>query len=139
MLLGELLTLRQQQLPVKIVVLNNNALAFVELEMKADGFVNFGTDLTNPNFAELARAAGLHGVRVERPGELDGALREAFDHDGPAVVDVVTVRHELAIPPGVDFEQAKGFTLWATRSILSGAGDDVIEVAGANLRQLALE
>jgi pyruvate dehydrogenase (quinone) len=139
MLLGELLTLRQQHLPIKIVVLNNGALAFVELEMKADGFVNFGTDLTNPNFAEVARAVGLHGVRVERPSQLDGALRDAFAHDGPAVVDVAIVRHELAIPPRVSFEQAKGFALWATRSILSGAGNDVIDVADTNLRQLALE
>ena len=67
MLLGELLTLRQQRLPVKVVVLNNGALAFVELEMKADGLVNFGTDLDNPDFAEVARAVGLHGVRVEHP------------------------------------------------------------------------
>lgn len=139
MLLGELLTLRQQRLPVRVVVLNNDALAFVELEMKADGFVNFGTDLTNPDFAAVARAVGLHGVRVEHPGQLETALREAFAHDGPAVVDVVTVRHELAIPPHVTAGQARGFALWAGRSVLSGAGDDVIEVAGANLRQLALE
>ena len=139
MLLGELLSLRQQRLPVKVVVLNNGALAFVELEMKAAGFVNFGTELDNPNFAEVARAAGLHGIRVEQPDELDGALRDAFAHDGPAVVDVVTARHELAIPPGVNAAQAKGFALWATRSILGGAGDDVLEVARTNLRQLALE
>ncbi len=128
MLLGELLTLRQQRLPVKVVVLNNGALAFVELEMKADGFVNFGTDLTNPNFAELARAVGLHGARVERASELEGALRDAFAYDGPAVVDVVTVRHELSIPPRVSFEQVEGFGLWAARSVF-----------GSNLRQLALE
>ncbi|MEU4421064.1 ubiquinone-dependent pyruvate dehydrogenase [Actinoplanes sp. NPDC024001] len=139
MLLGELLTLRQQRLPVKVVVLNNDALAFVELEMKADGFVNYGTELTNPDFAEVARAVGLFGVRVEHAGELDAALEKAFAHDGPAVVDVVTVRHELAIPPRVSLEQVKGFTLWGTRSVLGGAGDDVIDVAGANLRQLALE
>ena len=139
MLLGELLTLRQQRLPVKIVVLDNGALAFVELEMKADGIVNFGTDLDNPDFAAVARAAGLFGVRVERPGELEDALRAAFAHDGPAVVDVATVRHELAIPPGVTASQAAGFTLWATRSVLGGDGDVVLEVARANLRQVAAE
>src|SRR6185312_8772156 len=101
MLLGELLTLRQLRLPVKVVVLNNSALSFVELEMKADGLVNFGTDLDNPNFAEVARAIGLHGQRVERAGELEGALKDAFAADGPAVVEVMTVRHELAIPPRV--------------------------------------
>jgi len=139
MLLGELLTLRQQRLPVKVVVFANDALAFVELEMKADGIVNFGTDLDNPSFAEVARAMGLHGVRVERPGELEDGLRAAFAHDGPAVVEVVVARQELAIPPKISLSQVKGFTLWATRSILSGRGDEVIEVARTNLRQLARE
>jgi pyruvate dehydrogenase (quinone) len=139
MLLGELLTLRQQRLPVKVVVFNNSALSFVELEMKANGIVTYGTELDNPDFAELARAAGLHGVRVERPDSLDDALREAFAHDGPAVVDVLTSRQELAIPPGVTAGQAKGFALWATRSVLSGNGDELLEVAATNLRQLVLE
>jgi pyruvate dehydrogenase (quinone) len=139
MLLGELLTLRQQKLPVKVVVLNNGALSFVELEMKADGIVNFGTELDNPDFAAIARAVGLFGVRVEHPGELDDALRAAFAHPGPAVVDVVTARQELALPPKISFEEARGFTLWATRSVLSGDGNAVLEVAKTNLRQLALE
>jgi pyruvate dehydrogenase (quinone) len=139
MLMGELITLRQQRLPVKVVVLNNGALAFVELGMKADGIVTYGTDLDNPSFAEVARAAGLHGVRVEDPGELDDALRAAFAHDGPAVIEVMTVRQELSIPPKITVEQAKGFTLWATRSILSGRGDEVLEIAKTNLRELALE
>src|SRR6185312_2809302 len=139
MLMGELLTLRQQRLPVKVVVLNNGALSFVELEMKADGIVNYGTDLDNPDFAEVARAVGLYGVRVERPTELDDALRAAFAHPGPAVIDVVTSRQELALPPKISFEQARGFTLWATRSILSGDGSAVLEVARTNLRQLAIE
>ena len=139
MLLGELITLRQQRLPVKVVVLNNGALAFVELEMKADGIVTFGTDLDNPSFAEVARAIGLHGVRIEHPSELDEGLRAAFAHDGPAVIEVMTVRQELAIPPDITAEQAKGFTLWATRSVLSGRGDEVLKVAKTNLRELALE
>ena len=139
MLMGELLTLRQHRLPVKVVVFDNGALSFVELEMKADGIVNYGTDLDNPSFAEVARAAGLYGARVERPAELEDVLRTAFAHPGPAVVDVLTLRQELAIPPRITFAEAKGFTLWATRSILSGAGDEVLEVARTNLRQLALE
>ncbi len=108
MMMGELLTLRQQTLPVKVVVLNNGALAFVELEMKADGIVNFGTDLDNPSFAEVARAVGLHGVRIEHPSELDDGLRAAFAHDGPAVVEVMTTRQELLIPPKVAPGQAQG-------------------------------
>jgi len=139
MMLGDLLTLRQQHLPVKVVVFNNGALAFVELEMKADGIVNYATDLDNPSFAEVARAVGLHGVRIEHPSELDDGLRTAFAHDGPAVIEVMTVRQELSIPPGITVAQAKGFTLWATRSVLSGRADQVLEVAKTNIRQLALE
>jgi pyruvate dehydrogenase (quinone) len=139
MLMGELLTLRQLRLPVNVVVFNNGALAFVELEMKADGIVNFGTRLDNPSFAEVGRAVGLHGVRVERPGDLDEALRTAFALDAPAVIEVMTARQELSVPPHVSAAQAKGFALWATRSVLSGRGDEVVEVARTNLRQVALE
>ncbi|MBV9197285.1 MAG: ubiquinone-dependent pyruvate dehydrogenase [Solirubrobacterales bacterium] len=139
MLMGELLTLRQQNLPVKVVVLNNGALAFVELEMKADGIVTFGTDLDNPSFAEIARAVGLHGVQIERPSELGDGLREGFAHDGASVIEVMTVRQELSIPPKISYDQAKGFTLWATRNILSGRGDEIVQVAKSNLRQLARE
>jgi pyruvate dehydrogenase (quinone) len=139
MLMGELLTLRQSRLPVKVVVLNNGALAFVELEMKADGIVNYGTDLDNPSFADVARAVGLHGVRIEHPSGLEDGLREAFAHDGATVVEVMTTRQELAIPPTITAAQATGFTLWATRSILSGRGDEVLEVARTNIRELALE
>ncbi len=139
MLMGELLTLRQQHLPVKVVVLNNGALGFVELEMKADGIVTFGTDLDNPSFAEIARAVGLHGVRIERPSELEDGLREGLAHDGASVIEVMTARHELSIPPKITYDQARGFTLWATRSILSGRGDEVLEVAKTNLRELARE
>jgi pyruvate dehydrogenase (quinone) len=124
---------------VKVVVFNNGALAFVELEMKADGIVNYGTDLENPSFAEVARAIGLAGVRIEHPSELDDGLRSALASDGPAVIEVMTARQELSIPPRISADQATGFTLWATRSVLSGRGDEVLEVAKTNIRQLALE
>jgi pyruvate dehydrogenase (quinone) len=105
----------------------------------ADGIPIFGTDLDNPSFAEIARAVGLHGVRIERPSELEDGLREGLSHDGASVIEVLTVRQELSIPPKITYDQAKGFTLWATRSILSGGGDEVLEVAKSNLRQLARE
>ena len=139
MSLGELLTLRQQKLPVKLVVFNNSALGFVELEMKAAGIVNFGTDLDNPDFGALARAAGLFGVTVEKPDQLEPALRDAFSHDGPALVDVHVARQELSLPPKIKLEQVKGFTLYATRTILSGRGDEIIELAKTNLRELHTE
>ena len=109
-------------LPVKVVVFNNGALSFVELEMKAAGIVTYGTDLDNPDFAAIARAAGLFGARVEKAGELDDALRAAFEHDGPALVEVRTDRQELSLPPKISDGEFKGFTLYATRTILSGSG-----------------
>ncbi|WP_449277295.1 ubiquinone-dependent pyruvate dehydrogenase [Leucobacter sp. GX24907] len=133
MLLGELLTLRQLRLPVKLVVFNNSSLNFVELEMKAAGFVNYGTELDNPDFADIAKAVGIHGRRVEQPDELDGALRDAFAHDGPALVDVVTARQELSIPPTITAAQAKGFTLYALRTILSGRGEELLDLADTNV------
>jgi pyruvate dehydrogenase (quinone) len=139
MMMGELLTLHQQRLPVKVVVFNNGALAFVEIEMKAGGIVNYGTDLQNPSFAEVARAIGLHGVRIEHPDALEDGLRAAFAHDGPALIEVMTERQELSIPPSIAVDQAVGFGLWATRSVLSGRGDEVLQVARTNLRELTLE
>ena len=139
MLLGELLTLRQQQLPVKVVVFNNAALSFVELEMKAAGIITYGTDLDNPDFAGIARSAGLFGARVEKADELEDALQAAFGHDGPALVDVRIARQELSLPPKLSYGPIKGFTLYATRTILSGEGSELIELAKTNLRELEVE
>jgi pyruvate dehydrogenase (quinone) len=139
MLLGDLITLRQLHLPVKVVVFNNGALSFVELEMKAAGIVNYGTDLQNPDFAGIARAAGLFGVQVNKADELEDALKAAFAHDGPALVDVRTARNELSVPPKVTYDQIKGFSLYATRTVLSGEGSELIELAKTNLRELAVE
>jgi pyruvate dehydrogenase (quinone) len=133
MLLGELITIVQNRLPVKVVVFDNSSLNFVEVEMKAAGFVNYGTDLDNPDLAAVASAVGLFSRRVEKPGDLEGALREAFAHDGPALVNVVTARQELSIPPTITAEQMKGFTLYALRTILSGRGTELIDLADTNV------
>jgi pyruvate dehydrogenase (quinone) len=139
MLLGELITLRQMQLPVKVVVFSNGALSFVELEMKAAGIVTYATGLDNPDFAGIARSAGLFGARVEKASELDDALQAAFAHDGPALVDVATARQELSLPPKLTYGQLKGFTMYATRTILSGEGSELVELTKTNLRQLDVE
>ena len=107
--------------------------------MKADGIVNYGTDLDNPDFAEVARAVGLHGVRVEHPGELDDALRAAFAHPGPAVVDVVTARQEFSMPPKISFEQARASPSGRRAASSAATATRSLEVAKTNLRQLALE
>lgn len=136
MLMGELITLVQNRLPVKLVVFNNGSLNFIELEMKSAGFVNFGTGLDNPNFAAVAEALGIKGVRVNESSELERGLKEALAHDGPALVDVVTARQELAMPPAITAQQASGFTLYALRTVLSGRGDEVLDLAKTNWRQL---
>ncbi len=136
MMLGELLTLKQNDLPVKTVVFNNSSLNFIELEMKAAGFVTFATDLENPDFSLMAESMGIKGFRVETSAELPQVMAEFLAHDGPAVLDVVTERQELTIPPAIEFEQAKGFTLYAVRTVLSGRGTELIDLAKANARQL---
>jgi pyruvate dehydrogenase (quinone) len=133
MLMGELLTIKQMKLPVKLVVVNNGTLGFVELEMKASGFLESGVALENPDFAKVAEAAGIRGIRIEDPGELEAGLRDGLAHDGPVLFDVVTNRMELAMPPQVTREQMKGFGLYLVRAILSGRGDSVLELARTNL------
>jgi pyruvate dehydrogenase (quinone) len=133
MLLGEVLTLRQLQLPVKLVVFNNSSLGFVELEMKAAGLVDYGTDLVNPNFAQLAESAGIFGVRVEKPEDLRPAVSQALEYNGPALVEVIVNRQELSMPPTITAEQALGFSLYMVRAVLSGRGDEVIDLAVTNL------
>jgi pyruvate dehydrogenase (quinone) len=133
MLMGDLITLKQQNLPVKTVVVNNGTLGFVELEMKAGGFLDMGTELQNPNFAAVAEASGILGIRVEDPGDLEAALSRALRHDGPALVDVVTNRMELTLPPKTTMEQAKGFGIYLAKAIINGRGDEIVELARTNL------
>ena len=139
MLFGELITLSQNRLPVKVIVFNNSSLNFVELEMKAAGIVTFGTDLQNPDFAAVARSLGIFGRRVEQPGDLESALTEAYAHDGPALIDVVTARQELSIPPAITVEQAKGFSLYAIRTILAGRSDELLDLVSTNVARRILD
>ncbi len=132
MLMGDFLSMAQMHLPVKIVIFNNSVLGFVAMEMKAGGYLTDGTDLKNPDFAAIARASGIKGIRVERSADLPAALQEAFATDGPVVVDVVTAKEELAMPPQIKFEQAKGFSLYMLRAIINGRGDEVVELAKTN-------
>jgi len=133
MLMGDLITLTQMKLPVKVVIFNNGVLGFVALEMKASGFIETGTDLQNPDFAAMARAMGIHAIRVEDPGELAAAIGDVLSHDGPAVLDVVTAKQELSMPPTITAEQVKGFSLWVLRAVMSGRGDEVLDLAKTNL------
>ncbi len=133
MLMGEFITAIQEKLPVKIVVFNNGTLGFVELEMKASGFLDFGVDLHKPDFAAMAKAAGVHAHRVEDPGDLADAAREMLAHDGPALLDVVTARQELVMPPKTEMSQVAGFSLWLMKAVMNGRGNEVIDLARTNL------
>lgn len=133
MLMGDMLTAVQMKLPIKIVVFNNSTLGFVEMEQKAAGYVDTNVALKNPDFGAVAAQMGFFGARVTRSDELESVLRAAFAHDGPALVDVVTETLELAMPPKIQAEQVKGFSLYTLRAIMSGRGDEVIELAKANL------
>jgi pyruvate dehydrogenase (quinone) len=133
MLMGDFLTLTQHKLPVKIVVFNNGTLGFVELEQKSTGFLDFGVDLQNPNFAAMAEAIGIRGIRLEDPAEVKKGIADAFAHDGPVLVDAVVNRTELAMPPSITLEMAKGFTLYMVKAVIGGRTDEVIDLAKTNL------
>lgn len=133
MLLGDILTLDQLDAPVKLIVFQNESLAFVELEMKAAGILDFATELKNPNFAKLAEASGLLGLRAETPEQVRPMLTQAFEHNGPALVEVIVNRQELSLPPKIELEQVGGFALYLARAVLSGRGDEIIELAKTNI------
>jgi pyruvate dehydrogenase (quinone) len=133
MLMGDFLSLRQLKLPVKIVVFNNGALSFVELEMKAAGILTHGTSLVDTDFSKLAEAAGIMGLRAERPEQVKPVLNQALEHNGPVLVDVVVNRQELLIPPTINLEQIRGFTLYMIKAVLNGRGDEIVDLARTNL------
>jgi len=133
MLMGDLLTLRQEQLPVKVIVFKNDSLAFVELEMKAAGIVDFGTKLHNPSFAKIAEGAGLLGLSAETPDQVGPLLAKILKYDGPALLEIPVPRQELSMPPTITYEQAKGFSLFMLRVVLSGRVDELVDLAEVNL------
>jgi pyruvate dehydrogenase (quinone) len=135
MLMGDFLSLTQLGLPVKIVVFNNGALGFIELEQKSSGFLDTGTDFKNPNFAAMAEAVGVRGIRLERPQDVESGLAAALAHKGPVLVDAVVNRMELAMPPKVNLEMAKGFSAYMLKAVLDGRGTDLVELALTNVRR----
>jgi pyruvate dehydrogenase (quinone) len=133
MLMGDLLSLRQLNLPVKVVVFNNGSLGFVELEMKATGFLSHATDLVNPDFAKIAEGTGILGLHVDDPEQVRPALEQAFAHPGPALVDIAVNRQELAMPPSLKLDQIVDFNLYMIKAILNGRGDEIVDLARTNL------
>ncbi|MGY3496359.1 ubiquinone-dependent pyruvate dehydrogenase [Bradyrhizobium sp. USDA 4502] len=133
MMMGDFFTLSQAGLPIKIILLNNGTLGFVEMEMKASGFLDAYCDLKNPNFALMAEAVGIRGIRVEKPQELPAAISAALAHNGPALVDVVSARQELAMPPKTTIDQAYHFGMFMMKAVLDGRASQLIDLAKVNL------
>jgi len=133
MLLGELLTLRQLDLPVKVIVFDNSSLGFVQLEQKSAGFLESGVDLLNPDFATIANSSGLLGLRAETPEQVRPMIAQMLSHPGPALLDAVVARQEVAMPPSIERSVVKGFGLWLIKAVLSGRGDEIVDLAKVNL------
>ena len=136
MLLGELITIAAEKLPVKIVVFNNSTLGLVKLEMYVNGYPDFGVDVPGVDYAAVAAALGFFAVRVEDPAKLRGALTDAFAHDGPALVDIVTDPMALSLPPTVTAKQVKGFALAMSKTVLNGGVGEAVQMARSNIRHL---
>ena len=134
MMMGDFISLSQLGLPVKVIVLNNGTLGFVEMEMKASGFLDTAVALKNPNFAAMAEAMGIKGIRVEDPQKLEAAVREVLAHKGPALLDVVSARQELAMPPKTTLDQAYHFGLFTLKAVMDGRATQLIDLARTNLR-----
>jgi len=132
MMMGDILTIYQYNLPVKIVVFNNGSLGFVAMEMKVIGMPPFGTDLKNPSFAKMADAIGIMGIRVENSEEVPAAIEKALACDGPVLIDVMTNPTELAMPPKINIEQAKGFGIYMIKQTLLGDGAEVWDTLSSN-------
>lgn len=133
MMMGEFVSLIQNELPVKVIVLNNGTLGFVEMEMKASGFLDVGVGLKNPNFAAMAAAMGIKAIRVEKPDDLKAAVDEILNHDGPALLDVVTARQELVLPPVKTFDESYKFGMFMLKAVLDGRAAELVDLAKANL------
>jgi pyruvate dehydrogenase (quinone) len=136
MLLGDLLTLAQEELPVKVLVFNNGVLGMVRLEMQVAGLPDFQTELKNVDFAALARACGIRGIRIERRDEVEAGIKEMLATEGPVLCDVATDPEALSLPPKVELQQIRGFAKAAVKKSLNGHIDEVWEQAKSNVRNL---
>jgi pyruvate dehydrogenase (quinone) len=136
MLMGELVTAQMYQLPVKIVVFNNSTLGLVKLEMLVDGFPDFGVDVPYTDYAAVARAIGIHAVHVDDPRDLRAAYEAAFEHDGPALVDIATDPKALSLPPTITGAQVKGFSLAMSKIVMNGGAGEAVAMARSNLRNV---
>jgi pyruvate dehydrogenase (quinone) len=124
------------RLPVKIITFNNSSLGMVKLEMLVDGIPDYQTDHAPVDYAAIAKAAGIHSIRVEQPTDVRAALQEALSHSGPALVDLVTDPNAMSIPPHITGEQVKGFAVAASKIVLTGGVGRMLQLARSNVRNI---
>ena len=136
MLLGELVTARMYDLPIKVVVFNNSTLGMVKLEMLVNGLPDYGTDVHDVNYAEVASAIGFHGERVTDPSRLRGALQEAFAYNGPALIEVMTDPNALSLPPEIRSGQVIGFATAMSKIVLNRGAGEAVAMATSNMRNI---
>ena len=136
MLLGDLMTIRQYQIPVKIIIFNNRALGMVKLEMRVQGYMDWQTDMVNPDFVKLAEAMDIAAWEARKPKEVESALSNGFKHNGPAIINIFTDPNALAMPPSINLEQVKGFALSMAKMMLNGKSAEIIETAKSDMKYL---
>jgi pyruvate dehydrogenase (quinone) len=137
MLMGDLITIVSQKLPIKIIVFNNSTLGMVRLEQMVGGYPFWGTEMHNPDFSAVAKAIGFHAERVERKADIDPAIERAFAHPGPALLDITTDPNAMSAPPKATYEEARGFALAMTRMVMDHRGDQVLDLIKDNIRGMA--
>jgi pyruvate dehydrogenase (quinone) len=137
MMLGDLMTIVQYQLPVKIIVFNNRSLGMVKLEMEVAGIPDLETDMLNPDFVKIAEAMGMMGMSIDDPEEVKSGIEKAFLHDGPVLVSIQTDPNALAMPPKLEFDQVKGVALYMGKMMLSGRMDEVFKIINSNYKHLS--
>jgi pyruvate dehydrogenase (quinone) len=136
MMMGDLMTIVQYKLPVKIIVFNNRSLGMVKLEMEVAGIPDRETDMLNPDFTRIAEAMGMPGITINDPGDVKSGLEKAFLLEGPVLVTILTDPNALAMPPKLEFDQMKGLTLFMGKMILSGRMDEVFKIISSNYKHL---
>jgi len=136
MLMGDLMTISQYQVPVKIVIFDNKALGMVRLEMQVAGYPDWKTDMVNPDFKLLAEAMKVKAWDIHESSNLKEKLRAAFEHDGPAVIAIHTDPDALAMPPKLEFKQIKGFAKTMGKLILNGRTAEMVDTAKSDMKYL---
>jgi len=136
MMMGDMMTIVQYNLPVKIVLFNNRSLGMVKLEMEVAGIPDVETDMLNPDFDKLADAMGMYGITISEPADVKSVLQKAFLQDGPALITIQTDPNALALPPKIEFDQLKGFASYMGKMMLNGRSDEILKIIKSNYKHL---